>query len=148
MGFLMKRNDRGVVSSGMLQDLMRNWFPDWSDVLWKDLIPESRMHVKVEEECVKVQFAFPGCRQSDFEVEASGTFLTIKVACRRVAPTEEEGKYYSCKERSWGEYQESVKLPVTVIPAEAKAKYSDGVLEIILPRCAGDNVNTKYVHVQ
>ena len=54
MGFLMKRNDRGVVSSGMLQDLMRNWFPDWSDVLWKDLIPESRMHVKVEEECVKV----------------------------------------------------------------------------------------------
>ena len=55
MGFLMRRNDRGIVSGGiMLHDLVRNWFPDLTDVLWKDLLPDSRMHIKVKDDSVCV----------------------------------------------------------------------------------------------
>ena len=148
MGFLMRRNDRGIVSGGvMLHDLVRSWFPDLTDVLWKDLLPDSRMHVKVNDDSVCVQFAFAGCKPSDFEVESSGTFLTVRVARREKHPSENGEKRYSCCERIWGEYQESVKLPVPVISAEAKAKYTDGVLEITLPRCKSGENSVKQVEV-
>ena len=148
MGFLTRRNDRGIVSGGvMFHDLVRNWFPDLTDVLWKDMIPESRMSVKVEDDFVKVMFAFAGCKPSDFDVESSGMFLTVRVARRNKYPAEEGDKHYSCNERCWNEYQESIKLPVSVIPAEAKAKYKDGVLEICLPRCSEGKCDTKRVEV-
>ena len=148
MGFLMKRNDRGVVSGGvMFHDLVRNWFPDLSEVLWKDLLPESRMSVKVEEDHVKVQFAFAGCKASDFDVESSGLFLTVKVAHREKCPAEEADKHYTCNERCWKAYQESIKLPVSVVPAEAKAKYADGVLEITLPRTSSEKICAKQIQV-
>ena len=148
MGFLTRRNDRGIVSGGvMLHDLVRNWFPDLTDVLWKDMLPESRMSIKVEDHAVKVMFAFAGCKASDFEVESSGMFLTVRVARRNKCPAEEGDKHYSCNERCWNEYQESVKLPVPVIPAEAKAKYKDGVLVISLPRTTDGKNTTKRVEV-
>lgn len=148
MGFLMKRNDRGIVSGGiMFHDLVRNWFPDLSDVLWKDLIPESRMNIKVEDNSVKVLFAFAGCKPSDFDVESSGLFLTVRVARRNKHPVEEGDKHYSCQERSWNEYQESIRLPVPVIPAEAKAAYRDGILEITLPRSSNEKLCGKMIEV-
>lgn len=148
MGFLMRRNDRGVVSGGvMLHDFVRNLFPDFSDKSWRDLIPETKMSVKVENDHVKVLFPCAGCKNTDFDIEASGNFLTVKVAHRIRVPAEENGKHYSCRERSWEEYQESLRLPVNVVPAEAKAKYADGVLEILLPRAAAEKISTKQIQV-
>ena len=148
MGFLTRRNDRGIVSGGvMFHDFVRNWFPELSDALWKDLLPDSRMHIKVNEDSVVIQFAFAGCKPSDFDVESSGTFLTIRVAKREKLPVEDCGKHYSCNERVWDEYQESIKLPVPVISAEAKAKYSDGILEITLPRSKSGENGVKQVQV-
>jgi HSP20 family protein len=148
MGFLTRRNDRGIVSGGvMFHDFVRHWFPDLSDALWKDLLPDSRMHIKVNNDSVVVQFAFAGCKPSDFDVESSGTFLTVRVAKREKQPSEDCGKHYSCNERVWGEFQESIKLPVPVISAEAKAKYSDGILEITLPRAKNGENGVKQVQV-
>ena len=148
MGFLTRRNDRGIISSGvMLHDLARSWFPDLADVLWKDVLPDSRMYIKVNDDSVIVKFAFAGCKPSDFDVESSGTFLTVRVAKREKQPMEDCGKHYSCNERIWSEYQESVKLPVTVISAEAKAKYSDGILEITLPRAKSSENGVKQIQV-
>ena len=148
MGFLMRRNDRGIVSGGvMFHDFVRNLFPDFSERMWKDILPEARMSLKVEEDVLKVQFPFPGCKNSDFDIEASGMFLTVKVSRRKRVPAEEGDKHYSCQERCWDEYQESMKLPVPVIPSEAKAKYSDGVLEITLPRSVNGKIYTKQIQV-
>lgn len=149
MGFLMRKNDRGVVSGGiMLHDLVRNFFPDFSERSWRELIPESKMSMSVEADHVKVLFACPGCKKTDFEVETSGRFLTVRVGKRIRTPQEEGDKHYSCSERSWEEYQESAKLPVMVIPSEAKAKYADGILEITLPRSESENISAKQIQVQ
>lgn len=149
MGFLMKRNDRGIVSGRvMFHDMFRYLFPDLSEVLWKDLLPESRMSMKVETEQVKVFFAFAGCKQSDFDVESSGLFLTVRVARRKKYPVEEGDKHYACQERCWNEYQESIKLPVPVSPAGAKATYKDGVLEITLPRTTNEKLCGKLIEVK
>ena len=148
MGFLTRRNDRGIISGGvMLHDLARSWFPDLTDVLWKDVLPDSRMYIKVNDDAVIVKFAFAGCKPANFDVESSATFLTVKVAKREKIPMEDCMKHYSCNERLWGEYQESVKLPVPVIAAEAKAKYFDGILEITLPRSKNGECGTKQVQV-
>lgn len=149
MGFLMRKNDRGIVSGGiMLHDFVRNFFPEYSERAWRELIPESKMTVKVEPEHVRVLFACPGCKKTDFQVETSRSFLTVKVAKRPRVPAEEGEKHYSCCERSWEEYQESTKLPVMVIPSEAKAKYSDGILEITFPRAESEHSAAKQIPIQ
>ena len=149
MGFLMKRNDRGIISGGMsVHDLVKNLFPELPERTWRDLIPETRMCLKVEPDSVKVQFPCSGCKKSDFEVESSGTFLTVKVSRRNIMHEGGEGWHYTCCERSREEYQESVRLPVTVVPSEAKARYVDGVLEITLPRVSGSDSAAKQIHVQ
>lgn len=148
MGFLMRRNDRGIVSGGvMFNDFVRNLFPDLPERMWRDILPETKMSVKVEDDFVKVQFPFSGCKASDFDIESSGMFLTVKVARRKKTPVEEGDKHYTCSERSWEEYQESVKLPVSVVPAEAKAKYSDGILQITLPRTSCGKETAKQIQV-
>ena len=122
--------------------------PDFSDRMWKDFLPENRMSLKVENEFLKVQFPFAGCKSSDFDIESSGMFLTVKVSRRKRVPEEEGDKHYSCCERSWEEYQESIKLPVPVVPAEAKATYRNGVLEITLPRSGNGKIYTRQIQVQ
>ena len=103
--------------------------------------------MKVEDDFVIVQFPYAGCKQADFDIESSGTFLTVKVARRCKTPAEEGDKHYTCRERSWEEYQESIKLPVTVIPAGAKATYVNGILEIKLPRSTSGKVVSKQIQV-
>jgi HSP20 family protein len=144
----MRRNDRGIVSGGvMFNDFVRNLLPDLPDRMWRDVIPETKMNVKIEDDAVKVQFTAPGCKIEDFDVESSGSFLTVKVAKRSKTPKEEGNNHYTCVERSWEEYQESVKLPVNVVPSEAKAKYVNGILEITLPRSVSGKECKKQIQV-
>ena len=149
MGFLMKRNDRGIIPGGMtVHDFVKNLFPELPERAWRDFIPEARMSIKLEPDAVKVQFPCSGCKRSDFDIEASGTFLTVKVSRRNIMHEGGDNWHYTCCERSREEYQESVRLPVTVIPSEAKAKYTDGVLEISLPRVSGNDSPAKQIQVQ
>ena len=46
----------------------------------------------------------------------------------------DENAHYLRRERSYEEYEESVKLPVRVKGGETKAEYVDGVLTVTLPR--------------
>ena len=149
MGFLMKRNEKGIISGRpTVRELMKNLFPELSERAWNDLIPETEMNVKVDHDAVRVQFPCAGCCPSDFDVEASGMFLTVKVPRRDIRQDCCGNSRYTCCERSGEEFQESIKLPVTVVPSEAKAKYSNGVLEITLPRLSGNDSAAKQIRVQ
>lgn len=93
----------------------------------------SRLQVKVHDNAVCVKLPFPGCTPKDFEVEVVGDYLTVR-AHRTQDGNEVKGKNYICRERSTESCQESVRLPVKVLGSETKAKYTDGILILNIPR--------------
>ncbi len=92
-----------------------------------------RLELEVEKENVTAKLAVPGCKSADISVEVLGDYLTVKA--RRSADADPEGdRHYIRRERTFEAYEETVKLPVKVKGAEAKAKCTDGVLTVTMPR--------------
>lgn len=79
---------------------------------------------------VVVKVELPGMSKDDIEVNVTESMLTIKGEKKRHEEVKEDDFYRS--ERSYGMVSRSVKLPVEVKPDEAKATFTDGVLEIRL----------------
>ncbi|MBI1986969.1 MAG: Hsp20/alpha crystallin family protein [Nitrospinae bacterium] len=74
----------------------------------------------------------PGMSQDDFSVEVRDNTLTLKGERKQEKEAREEGYYQM--ERCYGAFQRSFTLPNTVQQDKAKARYKDGVLEVVLPK--------------
>lgn len=95
----------------------------------------ARMDVEVTDDSVKVRLPAPGCAPDNFDVEVVNDFVTVRVKREcSCAENPENDRHYILRERSFDEFEESVKLPVRVRGHEAKASYTDGVLELVIPR--------------
>ena len=117
-----------------MERLMRRMF----DLAGMDAAMElnpSRMEVEVEDDSVKVRLPAPGCAPDNFDVEVVNDFVTVRVKREcSCAENPENDRHYILRERSFDEFEESVKLPVRVRGHEATASYTDGVLELVIPR--------------
>lgn len=88
--------------------------------------------VRETDEAVIVTMDLPGIDKKDVEISVVGDDL--RVAAERRAEVEVSEKDYHKRERVYSRFERMVKLPVAVKMEEAKAKLSDGVLEITLPK--------------
>ena len=101
--------------------------------LLRSSVFDSRWETEVNDEDVTVKISCPGCKNSDFDLQIVGDILNFKVRhCEEVES--ERKKHYVFRERSCAEYEDSIKMPVPVKGAEAKAKYTDGVVTVTIPR--------------
>jgi len=91
-----------------------------------------RIGVEETEQEFKVTACLPGIEMKDIDVEVVNDFITIK-ANRQEAPLAEGEKYLRI-ERSFGEYEETLKLGAPVKSENAAATYRNGVLEVVLPK--------------
>ena len=85
-----------------------------------------------------------GIKPEDIDIAITGDTLTIKG--ERKAEQEEHGKQYVRIERSYGAFQRSFTLGVSIDQAGVKATSKDGVLEITLPK--REEVKPKQVKVE
>ena len=76
----------------------------------------------------------PGMKEENIDVSVIGETLTRKG--ERKAETETKEEEYYCCERSYGSFFRSIALPSTVDVKKIEASYSNGVLEISLPKAA------------
>jgi len=79
-----------------------------------------------------VQAELPGVDKDDIEIDIDDDTLTIKASKKKLVTEEKEGYFY--QERGYAGYYRTVPLPTKVNPDKVKAKYNNGVLEIILPK--------------
>ena len=75
----------------------------------------------------------PGFRSKDIQVEVVGDMLTVRAKRETAAPENAKGHYLK-RERSCTEYEETVRLSAPVRGQDATAKYTDGVLQVTIPR--------------
>lgn len=81
---------------------------------------------------IVIRAELPGVEKKDLEVSVSDNSVTIKGNVHREEKVE-EGEYYRC-ERVRGAYQRVVDLPAAVNGEKAKAKFTNGLLELHLPK--------------
>ncbi len=81
----------------------------------------------------KVLAEVPGVKKDDIQVDIEGDVVSI-AAETRAEKDVKEGERVIHSERYFGKISRSFRLGQEVDQAKASAKYSDGVLELVLPK--------------
>jgi HSP20 family protein len=81
-----------------------------------------------------VRLEAPGIHKENLDVNLTGTLLTVQG--RRELINEAAGETYLRREREFGKFARTVRLPAPVMEKEVKAVYENGVLVIHLPKVA------------
>ncbi len=81
---------------------------------------------------VMVKAEVPGLKKDDIEIQIKGRDLVIKGERDKEEEVKDENYYYA--ERVYGAFSRVVRLPVDVKADQVKAKFKNGVLEIVLPK--------------
>lgn len=80
----------------------------------------------------KVTMDVPGVKKN--EIKLNVTENSLEVSAQHKEESEEKKKNYLQKERSQVSFYRTLPLPDKVVSGNTKAKLTDGVLEIILPK--------------
>ncbi|MEM3113076.1 MAG: Hsp20/alpha crystallin family protein [Candidatus Pacearchaeota archaeon] len=78
------------------------------------------------------KFELPGVDKKDIQLNITPDRIEVKVEKKQEAKIEKKGFYR--EERSYRGFYRSMALPSEVIPEKAKAKYRDGILEVLMPK--------------
>ena len=102
----------------------------------RELEPEIKMDVSEDDKAYTIRAEIPGVKKEDIKVSVDGNQVSISAEVKK-EKEEKEGKKVVHSERYYGKAYRSFTLDHDVDPDAAKAKYSDGVLELTLPKKTG-----------
>ena len=115
----------------MFDDLWRNWPARFLSEGTTGMLRPA-MDVVENDKDLTLRVDLPGLKPDDVKVEVEDNTLTIS---GEVGDTvEKEGDRYHYRERRYGSFQRSVRLPSTVDTDKVDATFENGVLNIVLPK--------------
>lgn len=94
-----------------------------------------KMDVKEDDQAYTVHAEIPGVKKEDIHVTIDGSQVSLSAEVKRETE-EKDGEKRLRSERYYGKVYRSFTLGSEVDEAAAAAKYSDGVLELRLPKKA------------
>jgi HSP20 family protein len=97
--------------------------------------PDIRVDVKEQDKAYVVHAEMPGIKKEDIHVTIDGPVVSIS-AERKETKEVKEGERILRSERYFGKVSRSFNLGQDIDDAAANAKFSDGVLELTLPKKA------------
>jgi HSP20 family protein len=104
----------------------KNWFEkEFGQNLPAVNINETSKHFNLE-------FAAPGFTKDDFKVSVDGNVLTI--SAEKKEEKSEKNKKFTRKEFSFNSFTRSFRLPELVIADKIDAKYTNGILNLSIPK--------------
>jgi len=101
------------------------------EAAWGSLVPVIDMLEK--EHSYTVRAEMPGVKKDDLDVSVHDGLLTINAESHHQHEDKEEGRVIH-QERRYGKYVRTIRLGKDVDGSNVKAKYSDGILELELPK--------------
>jgi HSP20 family protein len=107
-------------------------------------LPE--MDIFEKEGKLVIRTDLPGMTTENIEVSVEGDVLAIKG--RREEEKEVKEEDYYCSERATGEFSRTIRLPEGVSADAIEAHYTDGVLEVTVPKPAAGETKTVKVEVK
>jgi HSP20 family protein len=118
-----------------LDDFFRGFFVRPVDFAGEKETPVVKIDVKEQEKNYLVHAEVPGVKKEDIHVAIDGAVVSIS-AERREEKDVKEGERVLRSERYVGKVSRSFQLAQEIDEAQVTAKYTDGVLELLLPKKA------------
>lgn len=84
------------------------------------------------EKAFEIQLAVPGMNKEDFKLDVNENVLTV--TGERKFRKETDEKHFRSLETQYGAFGRTFYLPESVEVEKIEAKYSDGILEIVVPK--------------
>ncbi len=84
------------------------------------------------DDAIVLKATLPGVKPEDLEITITGDVLTLRGEVQEDAV--EEGATYYLRERRFGTFSRSIRLPAPVVADEAEATFENGVLTLVLPK--------------
>lgn len=98
--------------------------------------PSIKMDVKEKEGAYLVYAELPGAKKEDIHVVVEGNHVTVSAEVRQDKEVK-DGERLLRSERYFGKVSRSFQLAQDIDDAKASARFTDGVLELMLPKRAG-----------
>ena len=114
-----------------LRDLWRPWRAEGAE----STAPQIRLDVSESDGNYLIKAEIPGVRKEDIDVRVDGRQVTIAAEVKQDKEDKKDGGVLGA-ERRYGYASRSFLLDAEVDQAAADAKYSNGVLELRLPKKA------------
>jgi HSP20 family protein len=118
-----------------LDDLFRGFFVRPVEMGNMPEAPTVKIDVKEQDKVFVVHAEMPGIKKEDIHVEIDGPTVSIS-AERKQEKEVKEGERVLRTERYFGKVSRSFQLGQDIDDAAASAKFTDGVLELTLPKKA------------
>ena len=118
-----------------LDDFFRGFFVRPVDFGTPAETPTIKIDVKEQDKAYVVHAEMPGIRKEDIHVSIDGASVSIS-AERKQEKEVKEGERILRIERSFGKVSRSFQLGQDIDEAKSGAKFTDGVLELTLPKKA------------
>jgi HSP20 family protein len=119
---------------GDLDDLFKGFM--LRPVRFEQQVPQIKMDVKENDGAFVVRAEIPGVKKEDIKVDIDGDMVSISAEAKEEKEQKEGGRVIR-SERYYGSMSRSFSLGKDVDDKAAKAKYTDGVLELTLPKKPG-----------
>ena len=107
-------------------------FPDWPEFRMQSSIQSPRVDVIDRDNEVVVRAEMPGMEKDAINISLTESAVTISGETKK-EEREEEDNYYRC-EIAQGSFSRIIRLPADVDGEKSKARFSDGILELTLPK--------------
>ena len=98
-------------------------------------LPRAKVDVAEKNGTYVVTAELPGVRKDDIHVSIDGAEVTLEAEVKREKEANKDERVLH-SERLYGKLTRSFALPAEVDEAKAQAKFTDGVLELTLPKKA------------
>jgi HSP20 family protein len=128
-----------------LDDIFRGFFVRPVDFGAQQEAPAVRVDVKENDKAYLVHAELPGVKKEDIHVDIDGAVVSITAERKQEKEVKEEGRTLRT-ERYFGKVSRSFQLALEIDDSQAVAKYTEGVLELTLPKKAA--VQAKRVSIQ
>lgn len=131
-----------VKYNSALNDFVPTSFSNLIDRFFADSVARSggssqysfvpRVDILEEEKAFEIQVAVPGMAKEDFKLDVNDNYLTVSGE-RKFSKEKKENNFYSI-ETQYGSFSRSFNLPENVDVQKISAKYTNGILEITVPK--------------
>ncbi|KAM6497292.1 HSP20-like chaperone [Amanita muscaria] len=106
-----------------------------------DFRPKMDLHENTEANTVTATFELPGLTKENLDISVHDGQLTI--SGEHKISSEHEERAYAVRERRFGKFSRTIKLPRGVTDAQIKASLENGVLTVTLPKSTPETASKK-----
>jgi HSP20 family protein len=117
----------------LFDDLMKGYFVRPIAAEGTAAAPRMKLEVSENGEAFKVLAELPGVKKDEIQVTIDGDQVSISAEVRKEKDVK-EGERVVHSERYYGKVSRTFSLGHEIDQAAAQAKYTDGVLELLLPK--------------